>query len=140
MKSGESEDKMTNFGSFNGTKCPFCDIQNMKETVLETNSTFAIYDKFPVSQGHSLVIPKRHCQDYFTLSFEEQKDCWHLLNQLKKKLDKLWHPDGYNIGINNSESAGQTVPHVHIHIIPRFIGDVKRPQGGIRGVIPKKTR
>jgi diadenosine tetraphosphate (Ap4A) HIT family hydrolase len=137
MKNGVSDD-MTNLESSNGKACPFCDIHTTQGSILETPSTFAIYDKFPVSRGHALVIPKRHCQDYFSLSDEEQIDCWHLLNQLKMILDQLWHPDGYNIGINNFESAGQTIPHVHIHIIPRFFGDVNRPLGGIRGVIPEK--
>ena len=117
--------------------CPFCSLYENTEIITETQLAYAIYDKFPVNPGHSLVIPRRHVKDYFELTPEEQNACWELLNQLKVILDLKYRPDAYNIGINNLFAAGQTVPHVHIHLIPRFIGDVERPHGGVRGVIPQ---
>jgi len=118
--------------------CPFCSLNENKRIITETKLAFAIYDRFPVNPGHSLVIPFRHVTDYFMLSAEEQHACWELVNQLKEIIDLEYRPDGYNIGINNMCAAGQTVPHVHIHLIPRYNGDVKRPHGGVRGVIPEK--
>ncbi len=116
--------------------CPFCILQ--REKIIETELSFAIYDGFPVNEGHVLVIPKRHTASYFDLSDEEKKDAILLLDKVKEKIEKKYKPEGYNIGININETAGQTIPHVHIHLIPRYIGDVKEPRGGVRGVIPEK--
>jgi ATP adenylyltransferase len=140
MKNGKSKNQEKNPLSISceSDLCPFCSLTEDKKTIIELESAYAIYDKFPVSPGHSLIIPKRHCADYFDLSFDEQSACWNLVNQIKEILDQSYRPDGYNIGINNLVPAGQTLPHVHIHLIPRYIGDVPRPQGGIRGVIPSK--
>ena len=98
----------------------------------------AVFDEFPVSIGHTLIIPKRHVESLFELTDEELKDIYTLIVQSKNKLDELYKPDGYNIGINEGRAAGRTIDHVHIHIIPRYIGDVENPRGGIRGVIPDK--
>ena len=105
---------------------------------MESATAYAIFDKFPVSNGHTLIIPKKHCSDYFELSLKEQSACWFMLNKAKEILTKEFSPDGFNVGININEVAGQTVSHVHIHLIPRFKGDVKEPRGGVRGVIPEK--
>lgn len=118
--------------------CPFCLNNLNSEILLENNFSYAIYDKFPVSKGHILIIPKQHNSNYFDLSLEEQKECLVLLNNAKKILDKEFKPDGYNIGININEDAGQTIWHAHIHLIPRYNGDVEEPRGGVRGVIPFK--
>ena len=118
--------------------CPFCNPDSQRELLLESATAYAMVDKFPVSIGHTLIIPKRHCADYFQLSFKEQSACWFLLNKAKEVLKENFNPDGFNVGININESAGQTVPHVHIHLIPRYKGDVKEPRGGVRGVIPEK--
>jgi len=118
--------------------CPFCNPDSERELILESATAYAIFDKFPVNNGHSLIIPKRHSVDYFDLSFKEQSACWFILNKVKEILTKKFKPDGFNIGININESAGQTVPHVHIHLIPRYQGDVKEPRGGVRGVILEK--
>ena len=118
--------------------CPFCNVSNEREIIAESVSAFAIYDKYPVSPGHALVIPNQHIGDYFELSVVEQIDCWELVNKVKGIISGRFNPDGYNIGINVGHSAGQTVPHVHIHIIPRYKGDLERPEGGVRGVIPGK--
>lgn len=117
---------------------PFFADAEIKTQVGEIAGAFAITDKFPVSKGHSLIIPKRKVNDYFELSFKEQSSLWFLVNQVKKELQKEYSPDGFNIGINSGETAGQTVPHCHIHIIPRYQGDVENPRGGVRGVIPDK--
>jgi diadenosine tetraphosphate (Ap4A) HIT family hydrolase len=118
--------------------CPFCNPDTDRKLLLESAMAYAMLDKFPVSDGHTLIIPKKHCGNYFELSFKEQSACWFMLNKAKEILTKKLNPDGFNVGINISEAAGQTVPHVHIHLIPRFKGDVKEPRGGIRGVIPEK--
>jgi diadenosine tetraphosphate (Ap4A) HIT family hydrolase len=114
--------------------CPFCNVE--REIILETEMSFAIYDGFPVNEGHALIIPKRHIANYFDLSLEEQKDCIELLNRVKSILQEKYNPAGFNVGININEAAGQTVPHVHIHLIPRYVDDVDEPRGGVRGVIP----
>lgn len=118
--------------------CPFCLNNLTSEIILENNFSYAIYDKFPVSKGHILIIPKKHNSNYFDLSLEEQKECLILLNNAKKIIDKEFKPDGYNIGININKDAGQTIWHAHIHLIPRYNGDVVEPRGGVRGVIPFK--
>ena len=120
--------------------CPFCNPESERELILESATAFAIYDKFPVNEGHALIIPKRHCADYFQLTFKEQSACWYILNATKKVLDKSFKPEGFNVGININEAAGQTIEHVHIHLIPRYSGDVEIPEGGVRGVIPLKQR
>jgi diadenosine tetraphosphate (Ap4A) HIT family hydrolase len=91
-----------------------------------------------VSNGHLLIIPKLHCNSYFDLDIEIQNACWDIVNQGKKLIEKMYNPSGYNIGININEAAGQTIPHAHIHLIPRYTGDVSNPRGGVRGVIPFK--
>ncbi len=118
--------------------CPFCNLEADREIIAQSTSAFAIYDKFPVNKGHALIIPKTHGANYFDLSIAEQTDCWQLLNQVKEIVQQCYNPDGFNVGININEAAGQTVPHVHIHLIPRYIGDVAEPRGGVRGVIPER--
>ncbi|WP_127844120.1 HIT family protein [Psychroflexus aestuariivivens] len=117
---------------------PFFEKLEPKEQVGELASCFAFRDKFPVSEGHTLVIPKRQVSSYFELSFREQSACWFLVNLIKADLQKEFNPDGFNIGINVDEAAGQTIFHCHIHIIPRYKNDVENPRGGVRGVIPGK--
>lgn len=119
-------------------ECPFCLNNLSSEIILENDFSYAIYDKFPVSKGHILIIPKNHNSNYFDLSLEEQKECLIILNNAKKIIDKEFKPDGYNVGININKDAGQTIWHAHIHLIPRYNGDVEEPRGGVRGVIPFK--
>jgi diadenosine tetraphosphate (Ap4A) HIT family hydrolase len=118
--------------------CPFCAIEDSREIIAESELSLAFYDGYPVSPGHALIIPKRHVSSFFDLSEEERLDMLKLADQVKKILDNKFHPDGYNIGVNVGESAGQSVFHVHMHIIPRYTGDVENPKGGVRGVIPSK--
>jgi diadenosine tetraphosphate (Ap4A) HIT family hydrolase len=119
--------------------CPFCRLPPTR--ILEANShAVAVADAFPVSPGHTLVIPRRHSADFFALTGEEVAAVYELLCRMKVQLDATHKPTGYNIGINSGEAAGQTVPHLHVHLIPRFLGDVPEPQGGVRNVIPGKGR
>jgi diadenosine tetraphosphate (Ap4A) HIT family hydrolase len=118
--------------------CPFCSSNLESDVIIDGETEFAIYDKFPVNKGHALIIPKRHVSNYFDLSNEEQNACFQLLNKVKEIVSVKFNPDGFNIGINVGEKAGQTVNHVHIHLIPRYNGDVEKPRGGVRGVIPNK--
>ncbi len=117
---------------------PFFEKLEPKEQVGELASCFAFRDKFPVTKGHTLVIPKRKVANYFELSFKEQSACWFLVNLVKAELQKKYNPNGFNIGINVNQEAGQTIFHCHIHIIPRFKNDVENPRGGVRGVIAGK--
>ena len=122
--------------------CLFCTVQSQKEKIILRNELcFLIEDAFPVTKGHALVIPKRHVADYFLLSIAEQQAANELLQIRRKQLlaqDKTI--DGFNMGVNSGEAAGQTIFHCHIHLIPRRRGDVDNPKGGVRGVIPKKQR
>ena len=115
--------------------CPFC---NPDDILLENDLAFAKYDLYPVSPGHVLVVPKRHTASWFDLTPAEQTAMFALADQTKKLLDERYAPAGYNLGINCGEAAGQTIMHVHLHIIPRYIGDVPNPRGGIRAVIAAK--
>jgi len=101
---------------------------------------FAAWDGFPVSPGHVLVVPRRVVRDWFAASIDEQRALMELVEQVKAVLDKTLKPkpDGYNVGFNCGEAAGQTVMHLHIHVIPRYFGDMKDPRGGVRHVIPAK--
>ena len=118
--------------------CPFCTINPAVEIMAETPTALAILDSFPVNPGHALIIPRRHVANYFELSTDEQQALWQLVNTTKILLENRFHPKGFNIGINIGETAGQSVMHVHIHLIPRYKGDVEQPRGGVRGVIPGK--
>jgi diadenosine tetraphosphate (Ap4A) HIT family hydrolase len=120
------------------TISPFFATNETRELIVETATAFSFYDRFPVSQGHALVVSKRVVANYFELSLKEQTACWLIVNKVKQILQEKFNPDGFNIGINVSEAAGQTISHVHIHVIPRYNGDVEKPRGGIRGVIPAK--
>ena len=119
--------------------CIFCDVEH-ERVLAENELCFAIRDGFPVSNGHTLIIPKRHMANYFDLTDEEAMAMQAMMKDLKMKLDADLSPDGYNVGINVNEAAGQTVFHVHMHLIPRYKGDVENPRGGVRGVIPSKQK
>jgi ATP adenylyltransferase len=116
--------------------CPFCTPASDRELVTESAMVYAIFDKYPVAKGHTLIIPKQHVTNYFDLSDRAKTACWMVVDRVKILLTQNFQPDGFNLGINIGSAAGQTVPHVHIHLIPRYTGDVNNPTGGIRNVIP----
>mgnify|MGYP002398947510 CR=1 FL=1 len=119
--------------------CIFCKkLHEQDAVVYQNNSVFVIFDSFPVTKGHCLIIPKRHVSDYFSLEKSELEDIDLALKVMKTRIDNDFKPDGYNIGINNGIAAGQTVMHLHVHLIPRYSGDCNNPKGGVRGVIPDK--
>lgn len=112
--------------------CVFCEYVNSKNYIMENELAFAVYDNYPVNRGHVLVMPKRHYASYFDSTPDEIQALNELINKMKELLDSELKPDGYNIGINVGEAAGQTIFHLHIHVIPRYYGDVENPRGGIR--------
>ena len=118
--------------------CIFCKLQSKENILFESEYCFAFYDGFPVSPGHVLIVPKRHIASFFDLTKEEHLAVLDAITYIKNKLDEVHHPDGYNIGVNINEAAGQSVFHCHIHVIPRYTGDMENPRGGVRGVIPQK--
>ena len=119
--------------NFNG--CPFC---SEDDSIIKSELAYARFDKFPVNPGHVLVIPRRHVSSFFETSQAERQEMLNFVDEMKLILDRRYAPDGYNIGVNIGETSGQTVMHVHVHLIPRYKGDIPNPRGGVRGVIPSK--
>ena len=115
--------------------CPFCHPAGI---LFENELAYSILDKSPVNPGHLLIIPRRHVADFFLTTDREKAALLSLLDQAKFYLDGKHAPAAYNIGINVGEVAGQTIPHVHLHLIPRYRGDTEHPRGGVRGVIPSR--
>ena len=121
--------------------CDFCKLQTTKRIIsgVENDLAFGILDKYPVTEGHTLILPKRHAQDYFTLSKMEVGAVNELLHIRRKQLlEQEKSIEGFNVGVNNGVAAGQTIFHCHVHLIPRYVGDTPNPRGGVRGVIPNK--
>ena len=119
--------------------CAFCSEDIAKRVIVENNTVFAIEDQYPVTPRHSLVVPRRHTPDYFSMTSTERRDAEDLLRVLRNQIqqsDAL--VQGFNVGINCGEAAGQTISHAHFHLIPRRNGDTDDPRGGVRGVIPSK--
>lgn len=120
----------------NTTDCPFCDLA--PDRILRSaHHACALRDQYPVTPGHTLVVPNRHVASLYDLPAEEQAALWELVGEVRSALVASHDPDGFNIGINDGEAAGQTVGHAHIHVIPRYDGDVEDPRGGIRWVVPE---
>ena len=118
--------------------CPFCSPDVEQDILLENELAYAIFDRFPVNNGHVLVIPRAHQGNFFGMPELIRNACMSLLQEAMRMVQERFHPDGFNVGINIGEAAGQTIDHVHIHLIPRYTGDVESPRGGVRGVIPDK--
>lgn len=123
-------------------KCLFCELVAIKSSriIEENDQAFVIRDGYPISKGHTLVIPKRHVGSFFDITNDERSALFELVESSKKSLDNEFKPDAFNIGINDGTVAGQTVPHLHIHLIPRYEGDIKDPRGGVRWLIPDKAK
>lgn len=118
--------------------CPFCFL-NSNRIYLSNDHAVAIRDGFPISKGHTLIIPKRHIASLFEATEEEQIAFLELLTKARQQLQDELKPDGFNIGINDGAAAGQTVMHLHIHLIPRYAGDQQDPRGGVRWIFPDKA-
>ena len=122
----------------NSESCPFCPPRSSR-IVESTEVGWIVRDAYPVTPGHTLVIPKRHVGSFFDLTSDEQRALIELLARAKIQVDSEHRPSAYNVGINDGLAAGQTVPHAHIHLIPRYDGDSDDPRGGVRWVVPDKA-
>jgi diadenosine tetraphosphate (Ap4A) HIT family hydrolase len=122
----------------NPESCPFCPIKD-REILADHPLAAAITDSFPLTQGHTLIVPRRHVASFFELTSDERLAMVGLLDEAKAALDRQHAPDGYNIGINDGVAAGQTVMHVHVHLIPRYRGDIDDPRGGVRWIFPQRA-
>ena len=121
----------------NSKSCIFCRPYPKLTLLTESSLAYSILDGYPLSKGHSLIIPKYHLADYFDLPFSLQSHCWQMVNEVKTIIDRKYHPDGFNIGFNINTAGGQRVKHTHIHLIPRYSGDNQGKKHGIRCVIPR---
>ena len=119
--------------------CPFCTL-GAGRIVLANELAAVIRDNFPVSPGHTHIIPKRRVGSFFNVTGDERKAMLALLDAAKLALDAAFHPGGYNVSINDGAAAGQTVPHLHLHLIPRYAGDSEDPRGGVRWIFPQKAK
>lgn len=120
-------------------RCPFCHPEPSR-LVTEAELVLVLRDGFPVSAGHTLVVPRRHVGSFFELTREEQVAMLAALAEAQEELRRTHRPDAFNIGLNDGPAAGQTVPHCHLHLIPRYDGDVDDPRGGVRWVLPEKAK
>lgn len=118
--------------------CPFCS-PSSGQLVAEHPLAVVVRDAFPLTPGHSLVIPRRHVASFFDCTAEERAAMMELLDAAKAVLDREHRPAGYNLGLNNGRVAGQTVMHVHLHLIPRYTGDAVDPRGGVRWIFPERA-
>jgi diadenosine tetraphosphate (Ap4A) HIT family hydrolase len=121
------------------TTCPFC-VPDKTKIWFEYQTGFVLWDAYPVSEGHTVVVPKEYVASLYDLSEETQASLWRMASETRRRLQDELQPDGFNIGLNDGEAGGQTVMHAHIHVIPRWKCDVPDPRGGIRWIIPEKAR
>lgn len=119
-------------------KCIFCNPHKSLSILTESATAYAMFDGYPLSKGHILIVPKRHTANYFELPFKEQSACWFMVNKVQEFLSKEFQPDGFNVGMNINKEAGQSMMHANIHIIPRYQSDAVGAKGGMRYVIPKR--
>jgi len=121
------------------SNCPFCSLDESR--IRHSTPLFLIIrDGYPVSPGHTLIIPKAHLASVFDLSPEQFAELHAAVHWAKADIEQEFSPDGYNLGINDGPEAGQTVPHLHLHLIPRYRGDQPDPRGGVRWIIPEKAK
>ncbi len=119
--------------------CLFCNIPEAR-IILRDELAYVVRDSFPVSPGHTLIILKRHAATLFETTNEERISMFELMDQAKRMLDAELRPDAYNIGVNDGTAAGQTIPHLHWHLMPRYIGDSSDPRGGVRWILPGNAK
>ena len=118
--------------------CPFCN-PDPDQVFLQTDLILGLWDRYPVSPGHALLIPRRHVADWFDATPEEQQALTQAITTARQEVEKHHTPDAWNIGINGGEAAGQTVFHLHVHLIPRYKGDHEDPRGGVRLIFPNQS-
>ena len=121
-----------------GSACPFCS-PDPARVFFRGDGVFALWDAFPVSEGHALIVPFRHVASWFDATEDERAEFLQAVSIVREEIEASRSPDGYNIGVNDGFAAGQTVIHLHLHVIPRYAGDVPDPRGGIRWVIPGRA-
>jgi diadenosine tetraphosphate (Ap4A) HIT family hydrolase len=121
------------------TPCPFCERIASGSSLQQEGTALAFPDAFPLNPGHTLVVPRRHVADLFGLNPREQVDVWRLVATVRERILREHRPDAFNVGVNVGAAAGQTVDHAHVHVIPRFRGDVPDPRGGVRWVVPARA-
>lgn len=121
------------------SSCPFCDVEPSR-IIAAGKYAIAVRDAFPLTEGHTLVVPRQHVVSIYALSAEEQADFWAFVAEVRHLLAKELNVNAFNIGVNDGSAAGQTIEHAHVHLIPRRPGDVNDPRGGIRHIIPGKAR
>src|SRR5262245_46766870 len=125
------------------SECPFCQLTTDLEapSILATyRHCFVVKDRYPVTEGHLLIISKKHYAHWFVAPRTVQNDMIKAANEMQEWLEENYQPDGYNVGINCQAAAGETIPHLHLHLIPRYHGDSEDPRGGVRGVIPRHQK
>jgi diadenosine tetraphosphate (Ap4A) HIT family hydrolase len=120
--------------------CIFCNPHRKLNLLTESATAYAMFDGYPVSKGHVLIVPKRHISNYFELPLKEQSACWLMANKVQSILTKEFQPDGFNVGMNINKAAGQAMNHATMHVIPRYQGDANGAKSGMRSVIPKPGR
>lgn len=119
----------------NQLKCPFCKPTPRLYLLAEAPLSYAVFDGYPIAKGHTLIIPKRHMSDYFELTFEEQADMVQLANFVQEIIKEKYQTNDFTVGMNIGKNAGQKIPHVALHLIPRYAGDCKNPSGGVRNIL-----
>lgn len=119
------------------SSCPFCSPSPKLRLLTETTRSYAVLDGYPVSKGHALVLPKTHTANFFDLPLADQQDCWLLAGHVQRMLSNRYAPAGFTVGLNVGAAAGQRMDHASIHVIPRYMGDVKNPAGGIRNILKR---
>ena len=119
------------------SQAEICELCVVEQALIENALAYVRYDNNSLSRGHVLVVPRRHVAGFFDMTSDEKAAVWRLLDQAQHRIAGEFHPDGYNIGVNVGKVAGQTRMHVHLHLIPRYAGDVADPSGGIRRVLKR---
>ena len=131
---------MTGNGARRSEECIFCRPQAQSDLLASNDLAIAFPAGYPVSRGHALIVPRRHEPDFFALTADEQAAVVALVNPVRAVLAERYQPDAYNLGVNAGKAAGQTILHAHLHVIPRYTGDVPEPRGGVRWVLPETAR
>ena len=124
--------------STNANTCPFC-FPEPDRIIFEGKLARALWDGYPLNPGHVLIVPRRHVASWFDATGDERNEMLRLADDTRRLVMERHAPDAFNLGINDGPAAGQTVPHLHLHLIPRYAGDVTDPRGGVRWIIPQRA-